>query len=159
MNKKTYLRDGKHWTKEEMDILLDQHIDGETDKTIANVLDRRIEPVRNKRTELMKDLVDSFIKLDNNGLDVDGIEPGEGYFITKEQYDGVMKVLNDDLGKEFLDVLIKENLEKNAIMDLLFDHKYIPNSIVQEAMDAAMAITKKDIEKVKSKNQNKNGKL
>ena len=39
---KTYLRDGKNWTKEELNTLLDQHIEGETDKTIAYVLDRRI---------------------------------------------------------------------------------------------------------------------
>jgi len=146
---KTYLRDGKHWTKEELNTLLEQHIDGETDKTIAHVLDRRIKGVRNKRTELMKDLVEGFTKLDNNGLDKDGIEPGEGYFVTKEQYDKVIKVLNHELEEELLNLLVKENLEKNAIMNVLFDNEYVSTTVVQEAIDAAMGINDEDVEERK----------
>ena len=144
---KTYLRDGKHWTKAEMDTLLDQHIDGETDKTIAHVLDRRIKGVRNKRTELMKDLVDGFAKLDKNGLDKNGIEPGEGYYVTKKEYKKVMRILNHELEEELLNLLVKENLEKNAIMNVLFDNEWVPGILIQQAMDAAMKINDKDVKK------------
>jgi hypothetical protein len=144
---KTYLRDGKHWTKEELNTLLEQHIDGETDKTIAHVLDRRIKGVRIKRTELMRELIDGFTKLDNNGLDKDGTEPGEGYFVTKEQYKKVMRILNHELEEELLNLLIKENLEKNAIMNVLFDNEWVPGILIQEAMDAAMKINDKDVKK------------
>ena len=146
---KTYLRDGKNWTKEELNTLLDQHIDGESDKTIAYVLDRRIKGVRNKRTELMKNLVDSFTKLDNNGLDEKGIEPGEGYYITKENYEKIFKIINSNLDSNLFNLLIKENLEKNAIMHTLFDNEYIPGIVVQEAMDAAKAISNKDVQAAK----------
>lgn len=144
---KTYLRDGKHWTKEELNTLLEQHIDGETDKTIAHVLDRRIKGVRNKRTELMKDLVDGFAKLDKNGLDKNGIEPGEGYYVTKKEYKKVMRILNHELEEELLNLLVKENLEKNAIMNVLFDNEWVPGILIQQAMDAAMKINDKDVKK------------
>ena len=146
---KTYLRDGKHWTKEELNTLLEQHIDGETDKTIAHVLDRRIKGVRNKRTELMKDLVDGFTKLDNNGLDKKGKKPGEGYYITKENYEKILKLINSDLDSNLFNLLIKENLEKNAIMNVLFDNEYVSTTVVQEAIDAAMGINDEDVEKGK----------
>lgn len=146
---KTYLRDGKNWTKEELNTLLDQHIDGETDKTIAYVLDRRIKGVRNKRTELMKNLVDGFTKLDNNGLDEKGIEPGEGYYITKENYEKILKLINSDLDSNLFNLLIKENLEKNAIMNVLFDNEYVSTTVVQEAIDAAIGITDEDVERKK----------
>lgn len=146
---KTYLRDGKNWTKEELNTLLDQHIDGESDKTIAYVLDRRIKGVRNKRTELMKNLVDSFTKLDNNGLDEKGIEPGEGYYITKENYEKILKLINSDLDSNLFNLLIKENLEKNAIMNVLFDNEYVSTTVVQEAIDAAMGINDEDVEERK----------
>ena len=146
---KTYLRDGKNWTKEELNTLLDQHIDGETDKTIAYVLDRRIKGVRNKRTELMKNLVEGFTKLDNNGLDEKGIEPGEGYYITKENYEKILKLINSDLDSNLFNLLIKENLEKNAIMNVLFDNEYVSTTIMQEAIDAAIGITDEDVEKKK----------
>jgi len=146
---KTYLRDGKNWTKEELNTLLDQHIDGETDKTIAYVLDRRIKGVRNKRTELMKNLVEGFTKLDNNGLDEKGIEPGEGYYITKENYKKILKLINSDLDSNLFNLLIKENLEKNAIMNVLFDNEYVSTTIMQEAIDAAIGITDEDVEKKK----------
>jgi len=146
---KTYLRDGKNWTKEELNTLLDQHIDGETDKTIAYVLDRRIKGVRNKRTELMKNLVEGFTKLDNNGLDEKGIEPGEGYYITKENYEKILKLINSDLDSNLFNLLIKENLEKNAIMNVLFDNEYVSTTIMQEAIDAAIGITDEDVERKK----------
>ena len=146
---KTYLRDGKNWTKEELNTLLDQHIDGESDKTIAYVLDRRIKGVRNKRTELMKNLVDGFTKLDNNGLDEKGIEPGEGYYITKENYEKILKLINSDLDSNLFNLLIKENLEKNAIMNVLFDNEYVSTTVVQEAIDAAIGITDEDVERKK----------
>lgn len=146
---KTYLRDGKNWTKEELNTLLDQHIDGETDKTIAYVLDRRIKGVRNKRTELMKNLVEGFTKLDNNGLDEKGIEPGEGYYITKENYEKILKLINSDLDSNLFNLLIKENLEKNAIMNVLFDNEYVSTTVVQEAIDAAIGITDEDVERKK----------
>ena len=146
---KTYLRDGKNWTKEELNTLLDQHIDGESDKTIAYVLDRRIKGVRNKRTELMKNLVDGFTKLDNNGLDEKGIEPGEGYYITKENYEKILKLINSDLDSNLFNLLIKENLEKNAIMNVLFDNEYVSTTVVQEAIDAAIGITDEDVERRK----------
>ena len=145
---KTYLRDGKNWTKEELNTLLDQHIDGETDKTIAYVLDRRIKGVRNKRTELMKNLVEGFTKLDNNGLDEKGIEPGEGYYITKENYEKILKLINSDLDSNLFNLLIKENLEKNAIMNTLFNDG-VAGIVIQNAIDAAKAITNDDIEKRK----------
>jgi len=146
---KTYLRDGKNWTKEELNTLLDQHIDGETDKTIAYVLDRRIKGVRNKRTELMKNLVNGFTKLDNNGLDEKGIEPGEGYYISKENHEKILKLINSDLDSNLFNLLIKENLEKNAIMNVLFDNEYVSTTVVQEAIDAAIGITDEDVEKKK----------
>jgi len=145
---KTYLRDGKNWTKEELNTLLDQHIDGETDKTIAYVLDRRIKGVRNKRTELMKNLVEGFTKLDNNGLDEKGIEPGEGYYITKENYEKISNLINSDLDSSLFNLLIKENLEKNAIMNVLFNDG-VAGIVIQNAIDAAKAITNDDIEKRK----------
>ena len=146
---KTYLRDGKNWTKEELNTLLDQHIEGETDKTIAYVLDRRIKGVRNKRTELMRELVNDFTKLDTNGLDEKGIEPGEGYYITKENYEKILKLINSDLDSNLFNLLIKENLEKNAIMNVLFDNEYVSTTVVQEAMDAAMGINDEDVEERK----------
>ena len=146
---KTYLRDGKHWTKEELNTLLEQHIDGETDKTIAHVLDRRIKGVRIKRTELMKDLVDGFTKLDNNGLDKKGKKPGEGYYITKENYEKILKLINSDLDSNLFNLLIKENLEKNAIMNVLFDNEWVPTILIQNCIDAAMGINDEDVEKRK----------
>lgn len=145
---KTYLRDGKNWTKEELNTLLDQHIEGETDKTIAYVLDRRIKGVRNKRTELMRELVDNFTKLDNNGLDEKGIEPGEGYYITKENFEKISNLINSDLDSSLFNLLIKENLEKNAIMNVLFNDG-VAGIVIQNAIDAANAITNDDIEKRK----------
>jgi len=142
---KTYLRDGKNWKKDELNTLLEQHIDGETDKTIAHVLDRRIKGVRNKRTELMRDLVDGFTRLNKYGLDENGEEPGEGYYVTKEEYDNVLKVLNHELEEELLNSLVRENLEKNAIMNVLFDNEYISPTVVQEVIDAAKAITDEDV--------------
>ncbi len=145
---KTYLRDGKNWTKEELNTLLDQHIEGETDKTIAYVLDRRIKGVRNKRTKLMRELVDNFTKLDNNGLDEKGIEPGEGYYITKENFEKISNLINSDLDSSLFNLLIKENLEKNAIMNVLFNDG-VAGIVIQNAIDAANAITNDDIEKRK----------
>lgn len=145
---KTYLRDGKNWTKEELNTLLDQHIEGETDKTIAYVLDRRIKGVRNKRTKLMRELVDNFTKLDNNGLDEKGIEPGEGYYITKENFEKISNLINSDLDSSLFNLLIKENLEKNAIMNVLFNDG-VAGIVIQNAIDAAKAITNDDIEKRK----------
>ncbi len=145
---KTYLRDGKNWTKEELNTLLDQHIEGETDKTIAYVLDRRIKGVRNKRTNLMRELVDNFTKLDNNGLDEKGIEPGEGYYITKENFEKISNLINSDLDSSLFNLLIKENLEKNAIMNVLFNDG-VAGIVIQNAIDAANAITNDDIEKRK----------
>ena len=145
---KTYLRDGKNWTKEELNTLLDQHIEGETDKTIAYVLDRRIKGVRNKRTKLMRELVDNFTKLDNNGLDEKGIEPGEGYYITKENFEKISNLINSDLDSNLFNLLIKENLEKNAIMNVLFNDG-VAGIVIQNAIDAAKAITNDDIEKRK----------
>jgi len=144
---KTYLRDGKHWTKEELNTLLEQHIDGENDKTIAHVLDRRIKGVRNKRTELMRELVDGFTKLDKEGLDKNGIEPGEGYYVTKEEYNKVIRILNHELEEELLNLLVKENLEKNAIMNVLFDNEWVPGILIQKAIDAAKAVTDEDVKK------------
>ena len=145
---KTYLRDGKNWTKEELNTLLDQHIEGETDKTIAYVLDRRIKGVRNKRTNLMRELVDNFTKLDNNGLNDKGIEPGEGYYITKENFEKISNLINSDLDSSLFNLLIKENLEKNAIMNVLFNDG-VAGIVIQNAIDAANAITNDDIEKRK----------
>ena len=145
---KTYLRDGKNWTKEELNTLLDQHIEGETDKTIAYVLDRRIKGVRNKRTKLMRELVDNFTKLDTNGLNDKGIEPGEGYYITKENFEKISNLINSDLDSSLFNLLIKENLEKNAIMNVLFNDG-VAGIVIQNAIDAAKAITNDDIEKRK----------
>ena len=147
--KKTYERDGKHWNKEELNTLLEQHIDGESDKTIANVLTRRIESVKLKRTDLMKNLVVNFTKLDEDGLDEKGIEPGEGYYLTKENFEKISNLINNDLDSNLFNLLIKENLEKNAIMDVLFNNEYISTTILQEAIDAAVGITDEDVERKK----------
>jgi hypothetical protein len=144
--KKSYDRDGKHWNKEEMDTLLEQHIDGESDKTIANVLTRRIESVVIKRTELMKNLIADFTKLDKNGLDEKGVEPGEGYYLSKDEYKKVLSIINSDLDSNLFKLLIKENLEKNAIMNVLFNDK-VGAKVIQNAIDAAKAITDKNVEK------------
>ena len=145
-SKKTYLRDGKNWTKDELNTLLEQHIDGESDKTIANVLDRRIKGVRNKRTELMRELVDGFTKLDIDGLDKNGIEPGEGYYLTKDEYEKMLHFITSDLDTELFNLLVKENLEKNAIMNVLFDNKWVPGPLIQCCIDAASDITNEDVE-------------
>lgn len=146
--KKTYERDGKHWNKEELNTLLEQHIDGESDKTIANVLTRRIESVKLKRTDLMKNLVVNFTKLDEDGLDEKGIEPGEGYYLTKENFEKISNLINTDLDSNLFNLLIKENLEKNAIMNVLFNDG-VAGIVIQNAINAAKAITNDDIEKRK----------
>ena len=97
----------------------------------------------------MKNLVEGFTKLDNNGLDEKGIEPGEGYYITKENYEKILKLINSDLDSNLFNLLIKENLEKNAIMNVLFDNEYVSTTIMQEAIDAAIGITDEDVEKKK----------
>ncbi len=143
---KTYTRHNKNWTKQELNTLLEQHIDGETDKTIANVLERKIERVKLKRTELMRELVNGFTKLDDNGLDKKGEEPGEGYYITKENYEKMLSFVNSDLDVGLFNLLIKENLEKNAIMNVLFDNKWVPGPLIQCCIDAASDITNEDVE-------------
>jgi len=146
---KTYTRHNKNWTKQELNTLLEQHIDGETDKTIANVLERKIERVKLKRTELMRELVNGFTKLDDNGLDKKGEEPGEGYYITKENYEKMLSFVNSDLDVGLFNLLIKENLEKNAIMNVLFDNEWVPSVLIQHCIDAAMGINDEDVEKKK----------
>ena len=84
---KTYTRHNKNWTKQELNTLLEQHIDGENDKTIAHVLDRRIKGVRDKRTELMRELVNGFSKLDKDGLDKNGIDYIDFLGILKNSYE------------------------------------------------------------------------
>lgn len=146
--KKTYTRHNKNWKKQELNTLLEQHIDGETDKTIANVLERKIERVKLKRTELMRELVNGFTKLDDNGLDKKGEEPGEGYYLTKDEYEKISNLINSDLDSSLFNLLIKENLEKNAIMNVLFNDG-VAGIVIQNAIDAAKAITNDDIEKRK----------
>lgn len=148
---KTYTRHNKNWTKQELNTLLEQHIDGESDKTIANVLERKIERVKLKRTELMRELVNGFTKLDNNGLDEKGIEPTEGYYLTKDEYEKMLSFVNSDLDTELFNLLIKENLEKNAIMNVLFDNEWVPGILIQHCIDAATGITDKDVENKKKK--------
>lgn len=143
---KKYTRHKKHWTKKELNTLLEQHMDGETDKSIAFVLERKIRFVKEKRTELMKELVEGFIKLDNNGLDEKGIEPNEGYYLTKDEYEKMLNLVNSDLDTELFNLLIKENLEKNAIMNVLFSNKWVPGPLIQHCIDAASEITDEDVE-------------
>lgn len=150
---KTYTRHNKNWTKQELNTLLEQHIDGESDKTIANVLERKIERVKLKRTELMRELVNGFTKLDNNGLDEKGIEPTEGYYLTKDEYEKMLSFVNSDLDTELFNLLIKENLEKNAIMNVLFDNEWVPGILIQHCIDAATGITDKDVENKKKENK------
>ena len=143
---KTYLRDGKHWTKDELNTLLEQHVDGETDKAIAYVLDRKIKGVRDKRTELMRELVNGFSKLDKEGLNKDGIEPGEGYYLTKDEYERMLSFLNNNLDNELFNLYIKENLEKNAIMNVLFHNEWVPSILINHCMEAVSEITDEDVE-------------
>ena len=143
---KKYTRHKKHWTKKELNTLLEQHMDGETDKTIAFVLERKIKFVKEKRTELMRELVNGFTKLDNNGLDEKGIEPNEGYYLTKDEYEKMLSFVNNDLDTELFNLLIKENLEKNAIMNILFDIEWVPSILIQHCIDAASEITDEDVE-------------